>query len=136
MPFCGNTMSHRWVIISRTSFLQDLNSAKRTFCHKTWNRATSELFCSPPVNFNRYRQKRPKVVASIFLLGLSHTRRPDASEKREENSVTTFGRFRLWISFESSHVSVNFAKDCLKNSQSEIQEHRGIRHANFDPRNP
>ena len=44
--------------------------------------------------------------ASIFDSGLSHTRRSDASEKREENSVSTFGSFRLWTSFESSPVSV------------------------------
>ena len=55
---------------------------------------------------NRYRRKRPKVDASIFDLALSHTRRPDASEKREEKSVSTFGRFRLWTSFESSPLSV------------------------------
>ena len=30
-----------------------------------------------------------------------------ASEKREKNSVSTFGRFRLWTSIESSPVSVN-----------------------------
>ena len=45
--------------------------------------------------------------ASIFDSALSHTRRSNASEKREENSVSTFERFRLWISFESSPVSVN-----------------------------
>ena len=59
-------------------------------------------------NVNRYRRKRPKVDASIFDSALSHTRRSDSSEKREENSVSTFGRFRLWKSFESSPVSVNF----------------------------
>ena len=30
-------------------------------------------------------------------------------KKREENSVSTFGRFRLLISFESSPVSVDYA---------------------------
>ena len=44
--------------------------------------------------------------ASIFDSALSHTCRSAASEKREENSVSTFGRFRLWTSFESSPVSV------------------------------
>ena len=44
--------------------------------------------------------------ASIFDSVLSHTRHSDASEKREENSLSTFGRFRLWTSFESSPVSV------------------------------
>ena len=63
------------------------------------------------VNFNRYRRKRSKVNTSIFDSALSHTRRPDASEKREENSVSTFERFRLWTSFESSPVSV---KDLLR----------------------
>ena len=36
---------------------------------------------------NRYRRKRSKVNASIFDSALSHTRRSDASKKREENSV-------------------------------------------------
>ena len=56
---------------------------------------------------DRNRRKRPKVDASIFDSALSHTRRSDASEKTEENSVSTFGRFRLWTSFESPPVSVN-----------------------------
>ena len=56
--------------------------------------------------FNRYRRKRPKVDASIFDSALSHTRLLNASEKREEKSVSTFGRFGLWTSFESSPVSV------------------------------
>ena len=44
--------------------------------------------------FNRYRRKRPKVDASIFDSAVSDTRRPDASEKREENSVeNNFWRF-------------------------------------------
>ena len=55
---------------------------------------------------NRYRQKRPKVDASIFDAALSHNRRSDASEKKGLNSVSTFGRFRLWTSFKSSSVSV------------------------------
>ena len=59
---------------------------------------------------NRYRRKRPKVDASIFDLALSHTRRSDAAKKREENSVSTFGRFPLWTSFESSPVSVKIKK--------------------------
>ena len=58
--------------------------------------------------FNRYRPKRPKVDASIFDSALSHTRRSDASEKREENSVSTFGRFRQWTSFECSSESFIF----------------------------
>ena len=48
--------------------------------------------------------------ASIFESALSHTGRSDASKIREESSVSTFGRFRLWISFESSPVSVNGLK--------------------------
>ena len=57
--------------------------------------------------FIRYRRKRPKVDANIFDSALSHTRHSDASEEKEKNSVSTFGRFRLWTSFESSPVSVN-----------------------------
>ena len=59
------------------------------------------------VLFNRYRRKRPKVDASIFDSALSHTRRLDSSEKRPEKSVSTFGRFRLSTSLESSPVSVH-----------------------------
>ena len=44
--------------------------------------------------------------ASIFDSALSHTRRSDAAEKKEENSVSTFGRFRRWTIFQSSPVSV------------------------------
>ena len=53
-------------------------------------------------DFNRYRQKRSKVDASIFDSALSHTRRSDASEKKE-NCVPTFGRFRLWTFFSIFH---------------------------------
>ena len=35
-------------------------------------------------NVNRYRRKRPKVDASIFDYALSHTRRSEASEKKEK----------------------------------------------------
>ena len=35
-------------------------------------------------SFNRNRRKRPKVDASICDSALSHTRRPDASEKKEK----------------------------------------------------
>ena len=51
--------------------------------------------------FRKLRVNRPKVDASILDSALSHTRRSNASEKREENSVSTFGRFRLWTSFEN-----------------------------------
>ena len=56
---------------------------------------------------NRYRRKRPKVDAIIFDSALSHTRRSEASKKKEESSVSTFGRSRLWASFKSSPVSFN-----------------------------
>ena len=57
-------------------------------------------------DFDRYRRKLPKVDASIFDSALSHTRRSDASEKKEENSVSSFGSFRLRTSLESSPLSV------------------------------
>ena len=46
-------------------------------------------------------RKRPKVDASISDSALSQTRRSDASEKRRKILASTFGRFRLWISFDS-----------------------------------
>ena len=52
--------------------------------------------------------------ASIFDSALSHTRRSDASKNRKENSVSTFGRFRLWTSFESSPVSVKYLSSCYE----------------------
>ena len=66
-------------------------------------------------SLNRYRRKRSEVVASIFDLALSQSRRSNASEKKEENSVSIFGQFRLWTSFESSPVSVNVIKNYEKN---------------------
>ena len=62
--------------------------------------------------FNRCRRKRSKVDASICDSALSHTRCSDASEKRVENSVSTFGRFRLWTSFEAAPVSVKMIIIC------------------------
>ena len=78
-----------------------LDSKKALLCQ---DKRSSAIRISGDIN--RYRRKRPKVDASIFDSALSHTRRSDASEKKEENSVCTFGRFRLWKSFESSLVSV------------------------------
>ena len=52
------------------------------------------IFCGKFLN--RYRRKRPKVDASIFDSALSDTRRSDALEQRKENSVSTFGRLRLY----------------------------------------
>ena len=73
-------------------------------CRPLFITSTSQI--SETLYFNRYRRKRPKVDACIFDSALSHTRRSDASEKIIGNSVSTFGRFRLWTSFESSPVSV------------------------------
>ena len=61
--------------------------------------------CSGPLKV-RLTDTGENVDASIFDSALSDTRRSDASENREENSVSTFERFRLWTSFESSPVSV------------------------------
>ena len=69
-------------------------------------------------DITRYRRKRPKVDASIFdsaLTVILVARSPSLGRvrKREENSASTFGRFRLWTSFDSSPVSVK-AKFWLK----------------------
>ena len=67
---------------------------KRYVRYRAVFRTISKIFCNEryfvwdtKFGFNRYRRKRPKVDASIFDSVLSHTRRSDASEKREENSV-------------------------------------------------
>ena len=57
-----------------------------------FNLTLSGLEISFLFEVNRYRRERPKVDTSIFDLALSHTRRSDASEKKEEPSVSTFGR--------------------------------------------
>ena len=41
--------------------------------------------------FNRYRRVCTKMDATIFDSALSHTRRSDASEKKEENTRVHFG---------------------------------------------
>ena len=87
---------------SKKSFFSDFDSLKWKFQnHVIRNKLRKEY-----LSVNQYRRKRPKVDASIFNSALSHTRRWDAAEKREENSVSIFGRFHLWTSFESSPVSV------------------------------
>ena len=51
-----------------------------------------------------------------FRLGAeSYSSLGRVGKKGEENSVSTFGRFRLWTSFESSPVSV-------KDSQTKISD--------------
>ena len=57
------------------------------------------------------QEKTFKSEREYFRLGLSHTRRSDASEKIKKILASTFERFRLWTSFESSHVSVNSRLD-------------------------
>ena len=63
-------------------------------CEFEWSDLSPVIVQQYFMVFIRYRRKRPKVDASIFDSALSHTRRSDASEKKEEKSVSTFGRFR------------------------------------------
>ena len=50
-------------------------------------------------------------VQCNFDAALSHTRRSDAAEKKqEENSLHTLDQIRLWTIFESSPVSVKIKK--------------------------
>ena len=78
--------------------------------------------------FNQYRRKRPKVDASISDSALSHTRRSNASKKEKKILASTFGRFRLWTSFESSPVSVKAfnLRDNFQNSGNLISRHLKI----------
>ena len=80
--------------------------------------------CDRIQGFNRYRRKRPKVDASIFDSAMSHTRRSHASEESEEKSVSTFGRFRLWTSLESSPVSVKSVLEMIFMTHSEFSKFR------------
>ena len=49
-----------------------------------------------------------------WVILVARTRR----KKREENSVSTFGRFRLWTSFESSRVSLKLKFNLLLQSNN------------------
>ena len=77
--------------------------------------------------------------AIIYESALSHTLRSDASEKREEKSVSTFERFRLWTSLESSPVSVKSRKTAqplevnLKWSNMKLQTKFGPNGPSFRP---
>ena len=65
------------------------------------------------IRINRNWRKRPKVDASFFDSALSHTRRSDASEKkREENSVSTFGRFACGQVSSPRLYRLNLLKFC------------------------
>ena len=60
------------------------------------------------MEFNRYRRKRPKVDASIFDSALSHTRRSNASGKKEENSVVALrSLLNVSVKFKFKMVSFN-----------------------------
>ena len=80
------------------------------------------------LSFNRYRRKRPKVDASIFGAALSHTRRSDASEKRQENSGSTFGQvssprlYRLRLKLSWYRV-IFFKRSDFKNKfENEVED--------------
>ena len=51
-----------------------------------------------------------------FRLGAESHSSLGRVRKREENSVSTFGRLRLWTSFESSPVSVKVELKILVNA--------------------
>ena len=57
---------------------------------------------------NRYRRKSGR---EYFRLGAeSYSSLGRVGKKREENSVSPFGRFRPWTNFESSPVSFNITQ--------------------------
>ena len=116
MPFWGVSFLstyHFFCIFSHSSFLANVFTETiprdifRLHFSKFWYPHcffTNTVFVKSNI-LNRYMRKRSKVNASIFDSALSHIRRSNESEKKEENSVSTFGRFRPWTSFESSPVS-------------------------------
>ena len=77
--------------IRKPDFTQDLTEITilGNFNPVVWERygVKSNIGSSNSLKFNRYRRKGPTVDASIFDSALSHTRRSDASKKREEKSV-------------------------------------------------
>ena len=60
------------------------------------------------INLKPIHAKTSKSGREYFRLGAeSYSSLGRVGKKSEENSVYTFGRSRLWTSFESSPVSVN-----------------------------
>ena len=94
----------RWTRVSNFFFL---SGRRKIFTYGSFRFIKLKIFRKILI-FNRYRRKCSKVNAGIFDSALSHTRRSDASEKRRKILASTFGRFRLWTSFESSPVSVKY----------------------------
>ena len=70
MPFLRNEFTK----IFEDLFTKTLFKKKTQIYDQTWNLK---------LKLNRYRQKCPKVDASIFDSALSHTRRSDASDKKK-----------------------------------------------------
>ena len=109
--YLSRSTLHRFINFQIHKIKNTKNKLVNQFVIYTRSAATSRKISTLQESFKmvygyRYRRKGPKVDASIFDSALTYTRRSDASKKREENCVSTFGRFRLWNSFESSPVSV------------------------------
>ena len=94
------------------------NNYNGPIIHSSWARATNRKSLLHDYFFNfdsaLYGQKfkpiqakRSKSGREYFLLGAeSYASLGRVEKKREEKSVSSFRRFRLWTSFESSPVSV------------------------------
>ena len=79
-------------------------------------------------------QKGTRISSTrCWVILVARTRR---KKKGEENSVSTFGRFRLWTSFESSPVPVTLdcriRKICLDSSALFLHTLRSRHNYNFD----
>ena len=96
------------------TLVTDTYSMFRRFADRAWFRLLSRVSLSVLLTIGRIYvkltdtgenvQKWTRVFSTRRrVILVARTRR----KKREENSVSTFGRFRLWTSFESQHVSVN-----------------------------
>ena len=75
--------------------------------------------------FNRHRPKLSKVNASIFDLALSHTRRSDSSEKREENSVVVVRS--LFNVFACEQVSSSRLYRLIPGREKNFQAHNVLK---------
>ena len=60
-----------------------------------------------------HQSEREYFRVENFHSGLSHTRRSDASEKRKDDSMSTFGQIRLWRSFLKDFIESRFYRKTL-----------------------
>ena len=101
-----------WLCLKANNYEEESEDDRESSSHKNQEDGCVVRLEFLLQDFNRYRRKRPKVDASIFDSTLSHTRRLDASGKKEKKiarpllevfacgQVSSPRLYRLRIKFE------------------------------------